>query len=167
MSERKERLRTQLSEARAYLLSVAEQIAPEQALASTENPLWNVHDLLAHIAISERGLQGTVRRFLAGQELPAGFSLDIWNRRQVEKQHEQSIAGLLESLAASRQDTWTLLDSLSDEQLDAPGLHPAGFRTTVAGIFRVLAFHERDHGQEIAMALGLPVGERVNWSGVF
>ena len=161
MSERKEQLRQQLNEARAYLLAVAEQIAPEQALASTENPLWNVHDILAHITISERGLQGTIRRFLAGQELPADFSLDIWNRRQVDKQREQSIGGLLASLAASRQDTWALLDSLSEEQLDVPGAHPAGFRTTVAGIFRLLAFHERDHGQQIAAALGLPTAERV------
>jgi uncharacterized protein (TIGR03083 family) len=164
MTDRKQRIRDQLAESRAYLLSVAGQISPDQVLASTENPAWNVHDLLAHLAGAERGLQGTVQRFLAGQPLPEGFSLDYWNQRQVEKQKERSVADLLAGLAASRMDTLALLDSLSDEQLAVRGLHPAGFETSVGGIFRVMAMHELDHGQEIALALGLPVEKRVQWA---
>ena len=164
MTDRRQRIHTELAQSRAYLLSVAEQIGPEQAVASTENPAWNVHDLLAHLAGAERGLQGTVQRFLAGQPLPEGFSLDFWNQRQVEKQKERSVADLLAGLQASRVDTLALLDSLSDEQLAVRGLHPAGFETSVGGIFRVMAMHELDHGQEIALALGLPVEKRVQWS---
>ncbi len=163
MSDRKQRIIAQLAEARAYLVSVAEQIGPEQVLASSENPAWNVHDLLAHLAGAERGLQGTVQRFLAGQPLPEGFSLDYWNQRQVEKQKERSVADLLASLQASRVGTLALLDSLSEEQLAVRGMHPAGFETSVGGIFRVMAMHEMDHGQEIALALGLPVEKRVQW----
>jgi uncharacterized protein (TIGR03083 family) len=164
MSDRIQRIIAQLAEARAYLVSVAEQIGPEQVLASSENPAWNVHDLLAHLAGAERGLQGTVQRFLDGQPLPDGFSLDYWNQRQVEKQKERSVADLLASLAASRVDTLALLDSLSEEQLAVRGMHPAGFETSVGGIFRVMAMHEMDHGQEIALALGLPVEKRVQWA---
>jgi uncharacterized protein (TIGR03083 family) len=163
MTDRKQRLLEELAQSRAYLLAVAGQISPDQVLASTENPAWNVHDLLAHLAGAERGLQGTVQRFLAGQALPEGFSLDIWNQRQVEKQKERSVADLLVGLEASRVDTLALLDSLSDEQLAVRGLHPAGFETSVGGIFRVMAMHELDHGQEIALALGLPVEKRVQW----
>lgn len=164
MTDRKQRIHTELAEARAYLFSVAQQIGPEQAVASTENPAWNVHDLLAHLAGAERGLQGTVQRFLAGQPLPDGFSLDYWNQRQVAKQQERAIPDLLASLEASRVDSLALLDSLSDEQLAVRGLHPAGFETSVGGIFRVMAMHELDHGQEIALALGLPVEKRVQWA---
>ena len=71
---------------------------------------------------------------------------------------------LLDSLSSSRVDTLALLDSLTEEQLNVRGMHPAGFETSVAGVFRVMARHERGHGQEIALALGLPVAERVNWS---
>lgn len=166
MSSRKQDLRAELTEARAYLLSVAGQIGPDQALNSTENPAWNVHDLLAHLAGAERGLQATVQRFLRGEDLPEGFSLDYWNQRQVEKAQARSIDDLLASLAASREGTWALLDSLGDEQLAAAGRHPAGFDTTVAGVFRILALHERDHGQELAAAIGLDPGERVEWSGI-
>lgn len=164
MTNRRQRIHSELAESRAYLFSVAQQIGPEQVVASTENPAWNVHDLLAHLAVAERGLQGTVQRFLAGQPLPEGFSLDYWNQRQVEKQKEHSVADLLASLAASRVDTLSLLDSLSDEQLAVRGMHPAGFETSVGGIFRVMAMHELDHGQEIALALGLPVEKRVQWN---
>jgi uncharacterized protein (TIGR03083 family) len=162
----KDLLRQNLDSSRTYLLSVAAQIEPDTVLASTENPVWNVHDLLAHLAGAERGLQATIQRFLRGQELPADFSLDRWNQRQVEKRQEQMVDELLDSLAASRQDTLALLDSLTEEQLAVPGTHPAGIETTVAGIFRIMALHERDHGREIARALGLPVGERVDWRGV-
>lgn len=164
MTNRRQRIHSELAESRAYLFSVAQQIGPEQVVASTENPAWNVHDLLAHLAVAERGLQGTVQRFLAGQPLPEGFSLDYWNQRQVEKQKEHSVADLLASLAASRVDTLSLLDSLSDEQLAVRGTHPAGFETSVGGIFRVMAMHELGHGQEIALALGLPVEKRVQWN---
>lgn len=163
MPDRKQRIHTELAAARAYLFSVAEQIGPDQAIASTENPIWNIHDLLAHLAIAEHGLQGTVQRFLAGDPLPDGFSLDIWNQRQVAKQQERGVAELLASLEASRVNTLALLDSLSEEQLAVRGLHPAGFETSVGGIFRVMAKHELDHGQEIALALGLPVEKRVQW----
>ena len=165
MTNRRQRIHSELAESRAYLLSVAQQIGPDQVLASSENPAWNVHDLLAHLAVAERGLQGIVQRFLAGEALTEGFSLDIWNQRQVAKQQARSVPELLASLEASRVDSLALLDSLSDEQLAVRGLHPAGFETSVGGIFRVMAMHELDHGQEIALALGLPVEKRVRWGG--
>ena len=166
MSEQTERLRAELNDSRAYLLSVAEQIGPEQVLNSTENPLWNVHDLLGHLAGAEHGMQATVKRFLAGEPLPEGFSLAYWNQRQVEKQKERSVPDLLAGLAASRVDTLALLDSLTDDQLAVRGVHPAGFETSVGGIFKVIAHHERGHGQEIALALGLPVDDRVTWGDI-
>ena len=39
MSDRTQRLRAELTDARSYLVSVAEQIGPDAVLRSTENPL--------------------------------------------------------------------------------------------------------------------------------
>ncbi len=166
MTQRKETLVAELTSSRDYLVSVATQIGADQALNSTENPLWNVHDVLAHVAIAERGLQATVNRFLAGDALPDGFSLDYWNQRQVGKLHERTVPELLAGMEASRPDTLAFLDNLTDDQLAVRGLHPAGFETSVAGVFRVMARHERGHGQEIAAALNAPVGERIDWAAV-
>ena len=167
MTQRKETLVAELSSSRDYLVSVATQVGADQVLNSTENPLWNVHDVLAHVAIAERGLQATVNRFLAGEDLPEGFSLDYWNERQVAKLSERSVDELLAGLDASRQVTLSLLAGLTDDQLAVAGIHPAGFETDVAGVFRILAWHETAHGQEIAAAIGLETGEPVDWAGFY
>lgn len=167
MTQVKDQLRSELTASRDYLASVATRISADQALNSTENPLWNVHDLLAHLAISERGIQMTVKRFLAGEPLSDDFSLDYWNQRQVGKLQERTVAELLADMQSSRQETLAFLASLSDDQLAIRGRHPAGFATDVAGVFGVMAKHERAHGQEIAAAIGLDLGQPVDWAGLY
>ena len=160
------RIRARLEEARQELLDVLGQITPDTEVKSTENPAWTVHDIAAHVTLSERGLQATIQRFLDGVELPADFSLDVWNERQVQKAQTRGLDDMIAALTASRQHTLELLASLTDEQMAVEGMHPAGFRTTVAGVFKVMAYHERLHGAEMARALGLPAPHIPAWPGV-
>ena len=67
---RRARIRARLEEARQELLDVLDKITPDTEVQSTENPAWTVHDIVAHVTLSERGLQATVQRFLEG------FSVD-------------------------------------------------------------------------------------------
>ena len=164
MTDRKELIRQQMQEARILLLEALADLDDDMAVASTENPEWRVRDILAHLAGSEPGLLNTIERFLAGIELPAGFDLDRWNRGQVRKQADSTIESLVLSLQSSREQTGLLLDRLSEEDLDVVGTHPAGFRTTVEGIFFTIANHELDHGNEIRTTLGLPVTRQADWS---
>ncbi len=163
MSEQKEEIRQQMTEARALLLEAVAAIDEETAIANTENPNWRVRDILAHVAGSERGMLRNVDRFLTGGELPPGFSLDVWNQRQVEKRVQVGVAELVGELAASREEAWAMLARLSEAELATPGIHPAGFRTTVAGLFHTIANHELDHGNEIRAALALPIVKRADW----
>jgi len=160
------RIRARLEEARQELLDVLGKITPDTEVKSTENPAWTVHDIAAHVTLSERGLQATIQRFLEGVELPADFSLDVWNERQVKKAQARTLANMIAGLTASRKETLELLESLTDEQMAVEGMHPAGFRTTVAGVFKVMAYHERLHGAEMARALGLPAPHIPAWPGV-
>ncbi len=162
---RRARLRAKLEEARQELLDVLGKIAPETEVQSTENPAWTIHDIVAHITMSEAGLQATIQRFLEGRELPADFSLDVWNERQVKKAANRTLAEMIAAMTDSRQKTLELLESLSAEQMAVEGVHPTGFRTTVAGVFKVMAYHERLHGAEIARALGLPAPHIPAWPG--
>ncbi len=162
--DRKTFIRQELAEARLLLLEAAAAIDDETAIAGTENPQWRVRDILAHLAGAERGLLRTVERFLARGELPPGFSLDIWNQRQVEKRQPAGVADLVAELAASRDEAWAMLDRLSDSEMDVAGLHPAGLPTTVAGLFLTIAYHELDHGNEIRQTLALPIVRRADWS---
>ena len=163
MSDRKTTIRQRLTEARELLLLAAAALDDTSIVASTENPQWRVHDILAHVAASERGMLRLGGRFLAGGELPAGFSLDTWNQRQVEKRRQAGVEELLSELAASRAETWSLLDRLSEAELDVWGLHPAGLHTTVAGLFLTIANHELDHGNEIRTAVALPILLTADW----
>lgn len=163
MSDRKTTIRQRLTEARELLLHAAAALDDTSIVASTENPQWRVHDILAHVAASERGMLRNVDRFLAGGDLPTGFSLDTWNQRQVDKRRGASVEELLSELAASRAEAWILLDRLSEVDLDVRGLHPAGLRTTVAGLFLTIANHELDHGNEIRTAVGLPILLTADW----
>lgn len=163
--DRRLRIGARLQEARQELLDVLGQITPDSEIKSTENPAWTVHDIVAHVTLSERGLQATIQRFLEGVELPADFSLDVWNERQVKKAQNRPLADMIAGLNASRQQTLALLESLTPEQMAVEGMHPAGFRTTVAGVFKVMAYHERLHGAEIARALGLPAPHIPAWPG--
>ena len=164
MSERKAQIRQEMEEARRLLLEAVAAIDAETAIASTENPNWRVRDILSHLAASERGMLRNVDRFLAGGELPTGFSLDFWNQRQIEKRQQAGVADLVNELEASRQEAWMMLDHLRESDLDVAGLHPAGRRTTVAGLFTTIAFHELDHGNEIRQALAMPIVRRADWS---
>lgn len=163
MYDRKTAIRQRLTEARELLLQATDALDDTTVIASTENPQWRVHDILAHVAGSERGMLRNVDRFLAGGDLPEGFSLDTWNQRQVEKRQAASVEALLSELAASRAEAWVLLDRLSEADLDVKGLHPAGLRTTVAGLFLTIANHELDHGNEIRTAVGLPIVLTADW----
>ncbi len=161
--DRKARLRARLAEARAELLDVLAHVTPETEVQSTENPTWTVRDIATHVIVSERGLQTTIERFLSGAALPADFSLDVWNERQVKKAQSRSLAELMASMEGSRQRTLEMLDALTDEQMAIEAPHPAGFTTSVAGLFKVMAYHERLHGAEIARALGLPAAHVPPW----
>lgn len=163
MSDQKEFIRRQLQEARTLLLEAVTGLDDDMAVASTENPEWRVRDILAHLAASEPGLLHNINRFLAEEELPSGFDLDRWNRRQVAKQSATTVEDLLLALQTSRKQALAMLDSLSEDDLAVTGTHPAGFDTTVAGIFLTIANHELDHGNEIRTALGLPVIKQADW----
>ncbi len=163
MSDRKAIIRQHMTEARDSLLAAVAALDEANLAASTENAQWRVRDLLAHLAASERGMLRTVDRFLAGGDLPPGFSLDVWNQRQVEKRREAGVADLWAELEASRAEAWGMLDRLSEADLDVAGVHPAGLPTTVAGLFLTIANHELDHGNEIRSAVGLPIVMTADW----
>lgn len=165
LAERKNRLRHKLAKARAELMTILQQVQPADATQSTENPLWTVRDLVSHLAVAEVGLQSTVKRFLAGAELPPDFDLNTWNERMVQRAQSRTLEDLLAGLQASRAQTLALLDSLTAEELDVRGVHPAGIPATVEEIFKIMAYHERLHAAEIARAVGLPAPQVRPWPG--
>ncbi len=82
-----------------------------------------------------------------------GFDLDAFNADDVAARRGASLAGLLTELASNRRETLALLEVIAPADWERGGYHPGGFDTTVEGVFRIIAIHEKRHAKEIRAAL--------------
>jgi hypothetical protein len=156
-SERKARLREGLARDRQYLLeTVAALSAEDLARSAGHESDWTVKDLIGHIAYAEGSMIPLAQGGVAGEarKQPPDFDIDRWNESRVRRAREQSVEQLLERLSISREHLLALLDTLSDADLDRPVYHPTQKDTTVEGIFRIIAGHERLHADELRAAAG-------------
>lgn len=151
-SGRKARLRERLAQARAAFVAVVQALAAEDLTrpAGHESD-WTVHDLIGHVAYAESSMLPMIGGPLAGtpHQVPPGFDLDRWNASRVSRAREQTIPQLLARLEESRRQALALLDSMSDADLDRPTSHPLVPETTIEGIYKIIAFHERGHTKEL------------------
>jgi uncharacterized protein (TIGR03083 family) len=156
MDPQREKLHQRLDESRRDLLASVAHLEPAGLAAPTANPGWAVRDVLAHLAGAERGHQQVIRALLAGQSPDvSGFDLDAFNAADVAARQTVSRAGLLAELASNRAETLALLAVVGPDDWERSGYHPGGFDATVAGVFRVIAIHEKRHAKDIRAALSL------------
>ena len=157
MSDRKQAIRRHLEATRAVVMEAVAGLGSDdwqKPVASSEGA-WSVKQALAHVASAEGGQLATCQRILAGEiKLPAGFSRDYWNQRQVEKRKERAPAELFDELAASRQKLLAWIEGLAEADLDKSGEHASGDTLTVEQVCFRIGEHEVGHAAEIRQALG-------------
>lgn len=150
--ERKAQLRERLAAARTAFLEAAGALTEEGLARSVGHASdWTAKDLIGHVAYAEAGMLPIVQGALAGESrrTPPDFDIDRWNESRVRRAREQSVPELLARLEESRRDALAALDRLAAADLDRPVHHPVVGDTTVEGIFKVIAFHERSHAREL------------------
>lgn len=156
MHDRKQAIREHLAATRAMATDVFGAFGLmdwERPIASSEGA-WTAKQALAHLVSAEIGQLGIGQRMLTGEaRLGEGFSLDFWNRRQVEKRKDQPPAALLDELTASRQKLLAWIDGLVDADLDKSGQHGRGDMITVEQLCYRIGEHELEHAMEIRRAL--------------
>jgi len=160
MSDRKQKILAHLSENRAVLNAVLDQLTPEQWETSIQDgdEHWTPHNLLAHLFDAERGMVGQATRIAAGETpIPPDFDLDRWNRRAVKKMSDQTVADLRRSLAETRAAAVQAIEALPEAGLDVIGRHSSLQMLSVEAIFRLIGSHEHDHTAIIAAAFKLPI----------
>lgn len=157
MDERKEKLRQRMQDVRAELLALVDTLTAERAAAASGNPGWTVQDVVAHLAGAEGGHRQVIRGLLAEppRGFPHDFDLDAFNAVEVDARRGRSLDTLRAELHSQRAETLALLDSITDDQWERAGYHPGGFDTTVEGVFRVIAIHEKRHLKELRAALDM------------
>lgn len=155
--DRKATLRAELARTRQRFLDAVAALREEDfARPAGHQSDWTVKDLIGHVAYAEGSMLPMIEAPLKGQSrsIPADFDLARWNEGRVRRAREQSVAELVARLEASREQALALLDSLSDADLDRVTSHPVAPVTDVAGIFRIIAGHEREHTAEIDASRG-------------
>ncbi len=149
---RKARLRERLAKGRAAFLETVGALSEDDLTSSCGHDSdWTAKDLIGHVAWAEAGMTAMVRAAAAGTPSisPPDFDIDCFNASRVRRAREEGLPQLLARMEGSRQETLALLDALGDGELDRPAAHPVAGETTVEGIFKIIAYHERLHGEEL------------------
>jgi len=116
---------------------------PDRAMLPTAPGKWSLLEILAHIADTERVFAFRLLWFARGDasELP-GFDQDAWvasshaNRRTIEQ--------ALDDLAAVRDATLTLLETIADDLAERTGV-ANGQPVTVRALAWIIAGHTQHH----------------------
>ncbi len=156
--ERREGLRARLAHGRETFLGVVSAL-DEAALDRpvwAEGGTWTARELIGHVAYAEAGMRPLIAGGVAGSAPipPADFDIDRYNAGNLRRARAQTIPELLARLDDSRQETLRLLAPLTARELDLPVQHPVAGPTTVEGIFRIIAYHERLHAKDLRAVLG-------------
>lgn len=149
---RKARLRERLAESRATFVAAARALSAEELGRTVGHEShWTAKDLIGHVAYAEAGMLPMIAGPPRGRapEVAPDFDIDRWNEGRVRRAREQSVAQLLARLEESRGQALALLDRLTDADLDRPTAHPVAGDTTVEGIFKIIAYHERSHAKDL------------------
>lgn len=154
MSERKAAIAAALTATRDQLRAITDGLKEEDWQRPTPNEGWTLKDVLLHLSSSEPGLVGMARRILNDEETAvAGFDINRYNQRQVEKRRERSNSELLADLATGRQETLALLAELSEAQLDKQGRRTTGEETTLEKVLYQITGHSQTHLDDVRRAL--------------
>jgi uncharacterized protein (TIGR03083 family) len=143
---------SKLNNERAALARTLDGLTEEQAAQTVVIPEWSVKDVTAHLAGAERGMLRMAQRMANGENprLPKDYSNDEYNRRQVAKRKEKSLAEIRAELEMSRAELLAFMESLTVEKLALPGEHPILGETTVKDVLNIIGSHEAAHGKDIS-----------------
>jgi hypothetical protein len=106
---------------------------------------WSANECLGHIIEADRrGFGGRIRRILAEN----GVAEVGWDQIAVaaeRRDHERSVAAILEEFASVRDPGIALVESLEPGQLDRWAIHDRVGRVTVQELLHEWVFHDRNH----------------------
>jgi hypothetical protein len=156
-SEKVELLKARLSESRALLDRVLDQVGERwDTQVYSDGAGWTARQLLIHLMVSDRGQTSTVKAIAAGENpIPEDFDLERYNRRSVDKNADISPEAARAALAGSRDELLTWLETVDEAALERTGRHASLNIFSVAQIIEMMAIHERDHAHDLAKALGV------------
>lgn len=152
---RSETLITKLEKGRQKTLDTLQALTPAQwQISIYTEPAWQAQQLLAHFVSAENQLLLLVRSIVrGGRGAPANFDVNEYNAAEQKRLEGKSVPELLAELERSRQRTIEWVKTLSPEDLDKVGCHPALGNVTVETIITAIHGHHLMHIRDLSRAL--------------
>lgn len=120
----------------------------------TEDAVWTVRAVLAHLVTAERGfvaLFESIRQ--GGRGVSEDFSIDRFNARQQEKTRELLPAELVEQFRAIRAEMIAFVSALEETDLEKIGRHPFLQETSLREMIKMVYLHNQLHLRDLKRAL--------------
>lgn len=156
VNPRAEELAVRLEKGRVKTLEIFNKLTPAQLEESLyHSPNWRVSQLAAHFVSAEIHLL-TLAKSVAegGPGTPVDFEIDKFNAREKRRLAGTPYQDLLSMLDQARRKTIAWVRSLSENDLDRVGRHPALGEVTVETMILAIYGHQLAHMRELLRLLG-------------
>jgi len=115
---------------------------------------WTMHHLMAHFVSAEKGRLELIRDISSGgQGAPAGFDIDAFNLRDVQRLLGQSHQSLLELFSQERSRLIALVSSLGTTDLERVGNDPFLGQVPLVDMIKLTYRHLQIHLRDMRRCL--------------
>jgi DinB superfamily len=129
---------------------VSEEDATRVPVNKTGEEQWTVKEQLAHLCEMELSYDAWVRAALAEDNPNVGGVRGERAAIPIEDANEHQVAELLEVMASEREETMTLIGSMSLDDFDRTATHPMFGTLTAMQWLRSFYRHDRMHADQIS-----------------
>lgn len=108
---------------------------------------YSPRNTVAHLAAATHSMTIMAKKWVKGEStaLRPDFDLNFFNLRQQEKRADKSLEELLNELREANHAIAEFMDTLTGDDLDKRGDHPAQTFMTVRELIRMVAYHQAMH----------------------
>lgn len=142
---------SQFARSRATLYDAIDGLAPEQLDVCLPDRTWSIQDTMAHIASNEVLMTRLLESIALGTAttLPADFDNEKFNQQEVEKARGKTVQELRKHLDESFEQLIAFLGTVTPDQLDRRGVHPAAGDASFKEFLLAMYAHEEVHCRDI------------------
>lgn len=133
-------------------LTFFQSLSPDQwdSTVYTENATWSVRDVFSHFVAAENGFLKLFRDILAGGSgAIEKFDIDRFNASQHDKMRTIPAAELMTMFQTVRAEMATMVDGLSEADLQKQGRHPFLGLVSLEDMIKMVYRHNQIHHRDL------------------
>lgn len=146
-----EPLISQYARSRENLYRALEGLTDAQLEECLPGRDWSIKDTLIHLAANERLMTKLLRDIAEGTNtaLPADFDNQKFNDESVAEGRAKSIAEIRANLETSYRNLIAVLETITAEQMNRRGIHPAAGDADVKEFLLAMYAHHEVHCRDV------------------